>query len=102
MGFILFLVRSTWAVSYAAFSLTSFILTGFAIFGERTPNRVANIVLSLTSNQYSEFPLILFFLDLIFQSWLSVTGTFRKFIFTPRGKELQKKSSHGSSDKDNV
>ncbi|KAG0065558.1 hypothetical protein BGZ89_008207 [Linnemannia elongata] len=76
MGLIISLVRSTWAVSYAAFSLTSFILTGFAVFGERTPNRVANVVLSLTSNQYSEFPLIMFFLDLLFQSWLSVTGTF--------------------------
>ncbi|OAQ34572.1 alpha/beta-hydrolase [Linnemannia elongata AG-77] len=73
MGLIISLVRSTWVVSYAAFSLTSFILTGFAVFGERTPNRVANVVLSLTSNQYSEFPLIVFFLDLLFQSWLSVT-----------------------------
>ncbi|KAF9127975.1 hypothetical protein BGW39_005451 [Mortierella sp. 14UC] len=76
MGLVLSLVRSTWALSYAAFSLTSFVLCGFAILGEKTPSRVANVILSITSNQYSEFPLIMFFLDILFQSWLSVTGTF--------------------------
>jgi hypothetical protein len=90
MDLIISLVRSAWAVSYAAFSLTSFILTGFAIFGERTPNRVANVILSLTSNQYSEFPLIMFFLDLLFQYWLSVTGTFRKFFSLHQQKATQK------------
>ncbi|KAK3837411.1 MAG: Alpha/Beta hydrolase protein [Linnemannia gamsii] len=76
MGLVISLARSTWALSYAAFSLTSFILTGFAIFGEKTPSRVANVILSITSNQYSEFPLIMFLLDILFQSWLSITGTF--------------------------
>ncbi|KAF9093369.1 hypothetical protein BGX23_003385 [Mortierella sp. AD031] len=77
MGAVLSLVRSTWALSYVAFSFLSLILTGFAIVGEKTPNRTLNVVLSLTGVQFSEFSLIMLLLDILFQTWLSITGTFR-------------------------
>ncbi|KAF9949248.1 hypothetical protein BGZ72_008947 [Mortierella alpina] len=70
------LVRSSWALAYAATSLSTLLLTVAAIKGFSTKNRTANIVLSLLSNQMAELPLTVVLLDVIFSVWLRFTGTF--------------------------
>ena len=75
------LVRSVWALLYAATSFVMFLLTGAAINGTPTKNGTANVVLSLLGNQMSELPLIVLLMDVFLYTWLNVTGTFRTIRF---------------------
>ncbi|KAI7821677.1 Alpha/Beta hydrolase protein [Gamsiella multidivaricata] len=68
------LVRSTWAIAYAASTVSVLILTGVAITGLPTKNRTANVVLSLLNNHMSELPLTVVLMDAFFYFWLGITG----------------------------
>ncbi|KAI8594385.1 hypothetical protein EDD21DRAFT_421799 [Dissophora ornata] len=71
------LVRSTWALSYAALSITTLLLTGTAITGVPTKNRTVNVLLSIFNNQMSELPLTVILLDIALYFCLTITGTTR-------------------------
>jgi hypothetical protein len=73
----MYLAKSTWAVSYAAASFVTLILSWVAITGSATRNRKINIILCVLSNQLSELPLSIMCTDACFYTWLNLTGTFR-------------------------
>ncbi|KAK3831903.1 MAG: Alpha/Beta hydrolase protein [Linnemannia gamsii] len=74
----MYLAKSTWAVSYAACSFVTLVLSWVAITGTATRNRKVNIVLCIFSNQLSELPLSVMCLDACFYTWLNLTGTFQE------------------------
>lgn len=73
----MYLAKSTWAVSYAAASFVTLVLSWVAITGTATRNRKINIILCVLSNQLSELPLTIMCTDACFYTWLNLTGTFR-------------------------
>ncbi|KAF9993033.1 hypothetical protein BGZ65_011505, partial [Modicella reniformis] len=76
----MYMARSTWAVSYAAASFLTMVLTWVAISGTATKHRKINILLCILSNQLSEVPLTIMLMDAWFYTWLNVTGTFQESI----------------------
>lgn len=74
----MYLAKSTWAVSYAAASFVTLVLSWVAITGTATRNRKINIILCVLSNQLSELPLTIMCTDACFYTWLNLTGTFQE------------------------
>ncbi|KAG0290001.1 hypothetical protein BGZ98_003626 [Dissophora globulifera] len=67
-------IRSLWALAYAALSIATLLQTTLAITGLATGNRIANAVLTVLNNQMSEMPLIAIVLEAGFYIFLRATG----------------------------
>ncbi|KAG0203690.1 hypothetical protein BGX28_004099 [Mortierella sp. GBA30] len=78
MGIVVSLMRSSWALAYAATSFLTLVLTATAITGPATQSRSANLVLTLLNNPMSELPLTVIALDALFSIWLRITGTYHQ------------------------